>query len=151
MPMTILWALEHLNEGDAWSMKETLTIHLVLYGLQLPNLMKPWSSNVMITDTCSDCKIKSRDRLHEHRRKLYHELGANPAFENPELAVAFNSGLSQESAGTWPDTIKFLVGRKLPSIFTAYNCREAESDAKILTRCGARLVSSSDLRICLLA
>ncbi len=28
MPMTILWALEHLNEGDAWTMKETLTIHV---------------------------------------------------------------------------------------------------------------------------
>ncbi|KAK0184854.1 hypothetical protein F5146DRAFT_938103 [Armillaria mellea] len=171
MPMTILWALEHLNEGDAWTIKETLTIHiigayeaevsagqvfeeilhrlprvktlkLVLCGPQLPDLMKPWSSEVMTMDTCSDCKNKSRARLHEHRRELYHELGARSTLQNPDLAVAFNSGLSEESAGTWPETIKFLVERKIPSIFTAYNRHEAEADAKILTRCGAQLVST---------
>ncbi|KAK0451217.1 uncharacterized protein EV420DRAFT_1274421 [Desarmillaria tabescens] len=171
MPMTILWALEHLNEGDAWTTKETLTIHiigayeaevfagqafeeilhrlprvktlkLILCGPQLPNLMKPWSSEVMVMDTCSDCKSKTRARIHEHRRELYHELGVQSTFGNPDLAVAFNSGLSEENAGTWPDTIKFLVKRKIPSIFTAFNRQEAEADAKILIRCGAQLVSS---------
>ncbi|KAG7443809.1 uncharacterized protein BT62DRAFT_901802 [Guyanagaster necrorhizus] len=169
MPMTILWALEHLNEGDAWTTKETLTIHivgayeaevlagqvfeeilhrlpqvktlkLVLCGPQLPNMMKPWSSKVMTMDTCSDCKSKSRARFHEHCRELYHELGAGSHFQNPDLAVAFNSGLSEESADTWPNTIKFLSQRRIPSIFTAYNRHEAEADAKILAYYGARLV-----------
>lgn len=31
-PMTIMWGLERLNEGDAWTKKNTLTIHVSVLG-----------------------------------------------------------------------------------------------------------------------
>ncbi|KAK0436180.1 uncharacterized protein EV420DRAFT_1673514 [Desarmillaria tabescens] len=103
-------AFEEILHG----LPQVKTLKLILCGPQLLNLMKLWSSEVMVMDTCSDCRSKSHAHIHEHHHKLYHELGVQSALENSDLAVAFNSGLSKENAGTWPDMIKFLVKRKVP-------------------------------------
>jgi len=60
----------------------------------------------------------------------------------PDLAVAFNSGSSQESVASWRETINLLVKREIPTVFTAYNREEAENEAKILMDAGAKLVTS---------
>lgn len=35
MPMTILWALEHLHDSNDWTKKETLVIHVRIFGFFL--------------------------------------------------------------------------------------------------------------------
>ena len=46
------------------------------------------------------------------------ELGN--AYERPDLAIAFNSGCgySLEVATSWAATIRLLVERKIPTVFT---------------------------------
>jgi splicing suppressor protein 51 len=39
-------------------------------------------------------------------------------FTKPDLAIAFNSGCSQEAVSSWKETIAFLMQNNIPSIFT---------------------------------
>ncbi|KAF9022153.1 hypothetical protein BDZ89DRAFT_1070891 [Hymenopellis radicata] len=170
-PMTILRGLELLHNDDAWTKKETLTIHiigayqaevlvghvfeevlhrvpgiktlkLVLTGPQLPELVRPFSTASMSLDVCPKCKKAGRTRIQVMRRELYHELKNE---DKPDLAVAFNTGLSEESPETWPETIKVLVDRKIPSVFTSYNREEAVAEGKILAKHGATLIKDGDM------
>ncbi|KAG6852908.1 hypothetical protein C0991_008251 [Blastosporella zonata] len=172
MPMTILWALEHLNTDDAWTRKDTLTIHvlgafdveinhanifeeilhrlpevktlrLVLCG---PELAKLASSSELKKEfdmeTCPTCAARKRKRIQRLYAQTYHEyakaMGSN--FAKPDLAVAFNSGSSQEATAPWKETMSFLVKTRIPSVFTAYNRDEAEAEATLLQSAGAKLV-----------
>lgn len=36
----------------------------------------------------------------------------------PDLAVAFNTGASQEYSDSWRETMEVLVDREVPSVFT---------------------------------
>lgn len=39
-------------------------------------------------------------------------------FVKPDLAVAFNSGCSQEDVQSWKETLVVLAKRKIPTVFT---------------------------------
>ncbi|KAK6971954.1 MYND-type domain-containing protein [Favolaschia claudopus] len=170
MPMTILYGLEKMNEGDdGWTKKHTLTVHilgastkeltgamgfeeilhrlpeiktlkLVLCGPEMPGGRIP---QTITMETCPDCTRRGRKRIHEHACDTYHAFVQNKGtkYEKPDLCIAFNSGASQESIQTWPATFKLLVERKVPSLFTAYNREEAEAEAAILRSAGAKLLS----------
>ncbi|KAJ7607994.1 hypothetical protein DFH06DRAFT_1249125, partial [Mycena polygramma] len=169
MPMTILYALEQLNNDDAWTRKHTLTIHmigasekeidgveafeeilhrvpevktlkLVLCGPEMPCGRAPQTITIK---TCSDCTRRGRKRVHEQANDMYHGFvrAKGSKFEAPDLCIAFNSGASEESSHTWPATFKILVDRKIPSVFTSYSRDEAEGEAKMLRAAGAKLIS----------
>ncbi|KAF8060173.1 hypothetical protein FPV67DRAFT_333871 [Lyophyllum atratum] len=104
MPMTILHALETLNKDDAWTRKETLTIHLlgayevevmnaqifeeilhrlpevknlklVLCGPELVKLSSPRERNKEIDmETCPNCTTQRRKRTHQLFTQNYHDL-----------------------------------------------------------------------------
>ncbi|KAJ7844891.1 hypothetical protein B0H14DRAFT_2775756 [Mycena olivaceomarginata] len=170
MAMTILYGLEKLNDDDAWTRKHTLTVHilgatakeitgamvfeeilhrlpeiktlkLVLCGPEMPGGHIP---RTIALDTCPECTRLGRKRIHEHVADTYHGFVQNKGtkFEKPDLCIAFNSGASQESTHTWPATFKFLVERKILSLFTAYNREEAEAEATLLRAAGATLHSA---------
>ncbi|KAF9468454.1 hypothetical protein BDZ94DRAFT_1246823 [Collybia nuda] len=173
MSMTILWALENLNQDDAWTRQDTLTIHILgAYQIEIMNaqtfeeilhrlpevktlkfvLCGPELTHIGITsqnrgrivgmETCSNCKTSGRKRLHQHFNMEYHTYATSLGhkFIKPDLAVAFNSGCSQEAVSSWKDTISFLVKNKITSVFTAYNREEAEEEAQIMRQAGAKLV-----------
>ncbi|KAJ7036702.1 hypothetical protein C8F04DRAFT_1094133 [Mycena alexandri] len=168
MPMSILYALEKLNDDDAWTKKHTLTIHilggtmteitaapmleeilhrlsevktlkLVLCGPEMEGNHIP---RLIPLETCPDCTRLGRKRIHEHVSDTYHGYVKNKGtkFEKPDLCIAFNSGASQASMHSWPATFKILVDRKIPSLFTAYNREEAEGEAALLRKAGATLL-----------
>ncbi|KAJ6451663.1 hypothetical protein C8R47DRAFT_1061840 [Mycena vitilis] len=169
MPMTILYALEQLNNDDAWTRKHTLTIHiigatknetdaveafeeilhrlpevktlkLVLCGPEMPCGRAPQTKTIQ---TCSDCSQRGRKRVNEQANDMYHGFvrAKGSKFEAPDLCIAFNSGASQESSHTWPATFKILVDRRIPSVFTSYSRDEAEGESKMLRAAGAKLIS----------
>ncbi|KAG6906835.1 hypothetical protein DXG01_011768 [Tephrocybe rancida] len=172
MPMTILWALEHLNTDNEWTRKETLVIHvlgayeaeinhanifeeilhrlpevktlrLVLCGPELARLASPRELQQMFDmDTCPNCTSRKRKRIQRLYAQTYHEYvkTMGSAYAQPDLAVAFNSGSSQEATTSWKETMSLLVKKKIPSVFTAYNREEAEAEAKLLRAAGANLV-----------
>ncbi|KAJ7447651.1 hypothetical protein FB451DRAFT_1054349 [Mycena latifolia] len=108
---------------------EIKTLKLLLCGPEVPGLRIP---KVIPTETCPSLACS---------RSTYHSYVQNQGtkFEKPDLCIAFNSGASQESH-TWPATLKVLVERKIPSVFTAYNREEAEGEAALLRAAGARLL-----------
>ncbi|KAJ7225071.1 hypothetical protein B0H12DRAFT_1060134 [Mycena haematopus] len=170
MPMTILYGLEKLTDGDAWTRKHTLTIHilgadtreiigamvfeeilhrlpavktlkLVLCGPEMPGGHIP---RTIALETCPECTRLGRKRIHEHVDDTYHGFLQNKGtkFEKPDLCIAFNSGSSQESMHTWPATFKLLIDRKIPALFPAFNREEAEAEAALLRAAGAKLHSA---------
>ncbi|KAG6826085.1 hypothetical protein H0H92_001167 [Tricholoma furcatifolium] len=172
MPMTILWALEHLNQDDAWTRKKELSIHMIgayevevsharvfeeilhrlpavetlrlfLCGPELNRLASPGELRQEFDmETCPNCASRRRKRIQTLSIRPYHEhanaLGSR--FTKPDLAVALNSGCSQDDISSWKPTISFLIENHIPSVFTAYNSEEAKAEAQILQSLGATLV-----------
>ncbi|KAG5643863.1 hypothetical protein DXG03_009547 [Asterophora parasitica] len=174
MPMTILWALEHLNDDESWTRKNTLTIHLlgayeievmnaqtfeeilhrlpdvnnlklVLCGPELVNITSARERNQEINmETCPNCSRDRRKRVHQLFPQPYHDMarGQGNKFVKPDLAIAFNSGSSQQAVESWKETIAFLSKNEIPTVFTAYNREEAEVEAQLLKLAGRHLVPS---------
>ncbi|KAJ7239505.1 hypothetical protein C8J57DRAFT_1245938 [Mycena rebaudengoi] len=197
MPMTILYGLSKLNEDNAWTRKQTLTVHVRIFpsrmdirkseGPQvlganirevscrlifeeilhrLPEVNKLEVRIVLIDGNInqfansSSCVVpRYRVAIHSIMKyaqlvlttvmllettdricSTYHDFVRKQGdqFETPDLCIAFNSGATQGHVGyTWQKSIKFLVERKLPSLFTAYDREEAEGDAAMLRAAGA--------------
>ncbi|KAJ7473006.1 hypothetical protein B0H11DRAFT_2282779 [Mycena galericulata] len=163
MPMTILYGLEKLNDDDGWTRKHTLTIHILgadirevscggvfeeilhrtpeVKTLKLimcgPDVPRRESFNHEI---CHDCMALGRSYVLEYAADRYHDFVKKQGneFEKPDLCIAFHSGAALPGY-TWPTTVKLLVERKLPSLFTEYNRLEAEEDAAMLCDGGAAL------------
>ncbi|KAJ7730437.1 hypothetical protein B0H16DRAFT_1469602 [Mycena metata] len=57
----------------------------------------------------------------------------------PDVCVAFNSGAAQTSQKSWSATLKVLVDRKIPILFTALYRAEAEGEAVLLQAAGTTL------------
>ena len=58
--------------------------------------------------------------------RTYHDfiLSQGSSYVKPDLAVAFNSGCSQEETISWKKTIASLVEHAIPSVFTvSHNVR----------------------------
>ncbi|KAJ7911334.1 hypothetical protein B0H13DRAFT_2328417 [Mycena leptocephala] len=161
MSMTILYALQELNDTDAWTRSETLVVgsyemevcqadvfeelhrlpqvkHLKIMfcgpELMAPNIVQL----VQVTKTfgANQCCVGS-----SYDTRFYHDFVVRQGsrFKNPDLAIAFNSGASEESMATWPATFNCLVTRKIPAVFTAYNRTEADQEATLLRKGGATL------------
>ncbi|KZV73819.1 hypothetical protein PENSPDRAFT_742311 [Peniophora sp. CONT] len=176
MPMSILYALENLNPDDAWTKKSALTVHVLgptfdreLAGAmafeellhQLPNVktleitfcgpeMPGGSSDRWLEmETCPKCRRSNRRRKQRIIQRAYHDYArrAGSAFQKPDLAVAFNSGCSQEEVDSWTPTIKFLVDAHIPTVFTAFNREEGQAEAKLFADLGAALVPTLGPRV----
>ncbi|KAJ7615759.1 hypothetical protein DFH06DRAFT_1107996 [Mycena polygramma] len=147
MAMTILYGLEKLNDDDGWTRNHTLTIHVIGAGLfeilkcgpDMPR--RDLAQRIFNPETCSLCTQRGRKRVTEHGFDTYHEFVAKKGneFEKPDLCIAFNSGASQASQHTWPPTLKLLVDRKIPTVFTVRFNGEAECEAALLRAAGAKL------------
>ncbi|KAL0576985.1 hypothetical protein V5O48_004995 [Marasmius crinis-equi] len=166
MPMTMLYALQHLNDDEEWTRKPELTIHVlgasgrkeVAAGIvfeemlhRLPELEHlrsyalfapaPPNFKPEYMDTCQECSSRKRARTHELHAMLYHEyvemMGAQ--YVEPDLAIAFNTGVTFYD-DDWKETIDLLVRRKIPSAFTAFNEEEARGEAELLKEAGATLI-----------
>ncbi|KAJ6467949.1 hypothetical protein C8R47DRAFT_1325878 [Mycena vitilis] len=162
--MTILYGLEKLNDDDGWTRKHTLTLHIIgaeraeiNCGLVLEEILHRCPEVKILklvlcgpllpkneffdSETCSACTQRGRKRIHEHAHETYHEFVAKKGskFEKPDLCIAFNSSASEDSEHTWPPTMKVLVERKIPTLFTSFTRGEAEGEAAMLHAAGARL------------
>ncbi|TRM60622.1 hypothetical protein BD626DRAFT_504669 [Schizophyllum amplum] len=113
------------------------TLQIIFCGPDIP----PNSENWMEMETCPRCRRAGRKRRQRLYSRTYHEyaLRLGSAYEVPDLAVAFNSGCSQEARDSWAGTIKHLVQRKVPTIFTAFNREEGEAEGKLFANAGATL------------
>ncbi|KAJ6460455.1 hypothetical protein C8R47DRAFT_993993, partial [Mycena vitilis] len=164
VPMTVLYALEVLNENLDWVEKNTLTIHVIgakpkeFYNAicfenllhRLPKVKSVRASlhsrraSMSLTEfrLRSDCECRGRKRFNEyygvHYETLPLRLGVR--YTAPDLAIALNSGAAAESRDDWKRTIAFLVASGIPSVFTSYTHSDAVADNALLVAAGAKLV-----------
>ncbi|KAF8881407.1 hypothetical protein CPB84DRAFT_1735211 [Gymnopilus junonius] len=133
------------------------TLKLTFIGPDLKFLTGP---NPTVTEmkTCSQCSCFDRRMIHDHHPKYpfnlsfpscppipssrtYHEFIAEQGnrFIKPDLAIAFDSVCCKGHIASWTHTYQAMFQRKIPSIFTAYNKEEAETEAVLFSGVGINL------------
>ncbi|KAJ6540948.1 hypothetical protein B0H10DRAFT_1970946 [Mycena sp. CBHHK59/15] len=161
--VTVLCALEQLNTNTALTTKSSLTIHMLgslpdfdpsiayMYeailhrvpGVQILNLglFHP------LQELAQNCYPKGWTIFHHYVTKDYEDYvrSEGAAFEPPDLCIATNSFIATNDPARWRSTIKMLVARGIPSVFTVYERRIAERDLVLLRESGANLVPSLSL------
>ncbi|KXZ54279.1 hypothetical protein GPECTOR_5g367 [Gonium pectorale] len=66
--------------------------------------------------------------------------GARPAaWRRPDLAVAFNSGMSESDQKLWAPALEALIRHAVPVVFTSYNDQEAAADAGVWRAAGGQV------------
>ncbi|KAJ6492404.1 hypothetical protein C8R47DRAFT_1120602 [Mycena vitilis] len=169
---TILYALEHLNDGTAWTEKTLLTINvLVSSPLDLsessyvyetilhraPKVKKvnfyfflpmalPIVSQAWASETCSECTGTGREIFnHLVTTKTFESFVYNEdeLFVQPDLFIATGTtAIAQHDPAAWRRTIALLVSRRIPSVFTVFTRGSAEREQAVMRECGAELVPS---------
>ncbi|KAJ6611612.1 hypothetical protein B0H10DRAFT_1809221, partial [Mycena sp. CBHHK59/15] len=155
MPMTILYALSKLSNGDGWTRKQTLMVHIVGASSREFSCGRVFEEILHRTPQVKTLKIimcgpEAPDRnsldveicrhcLYRADHDFLRKQGSD--FKHPDLCIGFNSGANHSAAlgYTWPATFKLLVERKIPSLITAYSREDAEKDAALLCTAGAAL------------
>lgn len=89
---------------------------------------------ILLTFTLSACQGGDRKRVQSFSPRFYHDyvkhLGDD--YQVPDLAIAFNSGASEEESQPWHETIKLLVEKKVPTAFTV---SVGQVTLRVLTDC----------------
>ncbi|KAF5329761.1 hypothetical protein D9619_009283 [Psilocybe cf. subviscida] len=120
---------------------EVKTLNLTFIGPELSAVTGAQSITTPM-ETCPNCSRKGRKRAHQYHAKTYDVFvrTEGTGFTNPDLAVAFNSGCSEEVPWQWKETLKLLVDRHIPTVFTSYNHDEAQAESRLLESAGATLI-----------
>ncbi|KAF8212850.1 hypothetical protein K438DRAFT_1751270 [Mycena galopus ATCC 62051] len=147
MPMTMLYGLSKLNEDDTWTRKQTLTVHVIGANIREVScgpvfeeiLHRLPEVNTLDLILCGP-KVPIRDSFDHEICSMYHDFVRKQGnqYETPDLRIAFNSGAAQVG-DTCRTSVKVLAERKLPSLLTAYDRKEAEGDAAMLRAAGVAL------------
>ncbi|GIL69959.1 hypothetical protein Vretifemale_797, partial [Volvox reticuliferus] len=58
------------------------------------------------------------------------------AWRPPDIAVAFNSGISEHDQKLWVPALEVLIRHRVPVVFTSYNDVEAAADAAVWRAAG---------------
>ncbi|GFR47608.1 hypothetical protein Agub_g9344 [Astrephomene gubernaculifera] len=66
-------------------------------------------------------------------------LGRECPWRKPDLAIAFNSGMSESDKQLWAPALEVLVRQGVPVVFTSYNGEEAAADAAAWRAAGGRV------------
>jgi splicing suppressor protein 51 len=170
IPLTILAALErlfpdlsirtsinlHLIGADSWELERLMVfeeilhllpslkkLHLTLIGLAIPE--KSVSEDVLMLGCCLSCSSRDRTRSVFLFRGPYHDFVNTKHYEQPDLAVAFNTGFSQEAREDWIPTISHLSNTQHPTLFTTYNKEEMREETTIFSRIGAKFVHEGEI------
>ncbi|KAJ7710288.1 hypothetical protein B0H16DRAFT_1480689 [Mycena metata] len=94
------------------------------------------------TKGCLTVKCAKNSPRKTRSRKCVYEFSVETKgkpSEWPDVCVAFNSGAAQTSQESWSATLKVLVDRKIPILFTALYRAEAEGEAVLLQAAGTTL------------
>lgn len=170
IPLTILAALEkifpnitertslkiHLIGVDPWELERMMVfeeilhllptlkhLHLTLVGLDIPK--EAVSEDVLILKCCPPCTSMNRQRSISLFRSPYHDFITTKYYELPELAIAFQSGFSQEARESWMPTIRHLATAQHHTLFTTYNKEEMREECAIFRTLGAEFVQEGEV------
>jgi splicing suppressor protein 51 len=119
-------------------------LHCVFVGLEMPRPMLNADASAndgkIGLDSCAACTTAGRKRSMSMHKTSYHSFSSLASYSAPDLAVAFNTGHSQEDVSSWSPTIRLLSHAKFPTVFTTFNRKEMEEETAILAGLGVRFL-----------
>lgn len=175
LPLTILAALEELFPDLTTrqtlnihlvgaSSKETLhfpvfeeilhhlpalkELNISAIGFELPqNLVDQHTQHgkPVVIDCCDDCAPKGRTQSLTLWKGAYHDFAVSNRYEKPDLAVAFQSGFSQNDRLEWAPTIKYLAQAPHPTMFTTYTELEMKEETAIFRTLGVKFLKAPEI------
>lgn len=87
---------------------------------------------------CEDCCKRDRRIVYEMYGKCYHEFVSSTHYSVPDVIIAYNCGLHENSgqaADKWSNSLPLLVQHQhVPFVFTSYTAQEAKLDLAVLER-----------------
>ncbi len=92
-------------------------------------------------ESCPDCRGRGRTRLQAFYEMAYHDYFASDEFVNPDLVVAFNTGMFEEYTESWKQSLEVMMTLDVPCLFTSYNRHEGEEDMNVLREVNARTLT----------
>ncbi|KAG9296580.1 hypothetical protein G9A89_015172 [Geosiphon pyriformis] len=163
-PLTILAALEKFYTRDQINSFDELIIHIIgagqyeimslmafeelmhvlpnirilslaLIGFELPNI----SSRISM-GCCPRCTKAKRKRISSIHPTSYHQYAESLDYCAPHLAVGFNTGLYEDDTQHWEPTVRSLLQKNIPCVFTSYSKEEAKQDLQTLKDWGAKII-----------
>ncbi|KAJ6542138.1 hypothetical protein DFH09DRAFT_1322490 [Mycena vulgaris] len=154
MVMTILYGLEKLNDGDGWTRKHTLTVHIiganeteVSYAAHPAGFEEILHSSSRSKDSeAGPCAVQIY--LEASCRKRPSNVKPAPILRSSVVSVSASSPSSNTYhsfvalTDQWLPTLKLLVEHKIPTVFTSLDREEAEGEAALLRTAGATLHSA---------
>ncbi|KAJ6457849.1 hypothetical protein C8R47DRAFT_1163865 [Mycena vitilis] len=98
-------------------------------------------------DACSACRPMGGTIFYHYATKNYEDYvrSEGASFEPPDLAIGTNCFFTTTEPELWRRTIKLLVARHIPSVFTAYDRRSAARDLDLMRESGANPIPSLTL------
>ncbi|KAL0571918.1 hypothetical protein V5O48_010049 [Marasmius crinis-equi] len=168
LPLTVLEALEDIYGTEAVGKRTKLCVHVVgaasremtaksmLEELlhQLPKLKTVEAvfvgPEVQIPPpgiyeppnlACPSCIRDGRQRIYSYENILYHDYVRSSkakARTTPDIIVALNTGMSEMEMDSWKKTMKVILDKNVPGVFTCYSKLEGEMEVDMLTKMGAK-------------
>lgn len=118
--------------------KDLKKLHFILVG---PELDQSISVKNIDSEICMKCKEKEVRATCTYYSKMYHDI--LDELDQPDLVVAFNSGLHAYDENCWGKSISFLTKYYgVPLLLTAYTSKELQCDVDIVLK-----NSSKELKI----
>jgi splicing suppressor protein 51 len=118
-------------------------LHLTFIGLEIPE--EAVSGDVLMLECCPSCSSGDRTRSIFLFRGPYHDFVGTKHYDQPDLAVAFHSGFSQEASEDWMPTICHIANTQHATLFTTYNKEEMREETLIFSRIGATFVQEGEI------
>ncbi|KAJ7074689.1 hypothetical protein C8F01DRAFT_1274259 [Mycena amicta] len=164
IPLTVLGALEKVfsdsnREGASQGMAEellhylpnlrTVTVAYIGPGLERDIFETEVGEHDSRNLACEDCASRGRRRFAIRRRLTYHEFAETEAYRaNPaDLVAGFNTGMGEVEKELWTPSIRLVLQRGVPALFTSYSQTEALHDMFFLIRLRAKFVATMEKNV----
>jgi len=122
-------------------------LKLTFVGFEIPKqtVAEMGINRTFSAQCCPDCTTRGRTRILSLWQGAYHDFLRSNMFEKPDLAVAFQTGFSQESRAEWLPTIEYLSHAHHPTLLTCYNEIEMREETSMLRALGANFIQTGEL------
>ncbi|KAF7305519.1 MYND-type domain-containing protein [Mycena chlorophos] len=89
-----------------------------------------------------ECRPQGRKRVSIRRTMTYHGFAQTPTFRAnpPDLVAGFNTGMGEVDTVSWRKSLRIVLDRNVPAVFTAYSMGEGRDDIRLLRSMDAHFI-----------
>nr|GAT51356.1 predicted protein [Mycena chlorophos] len=89
-----------------------------------------------------ECLPQGRRRFSIRRTMTYHAFTQTSTFRvnPPDLVAGFNTGMGEVDTVSWRNSLRVVLDRNVPAVFTAYSMMEGRDDTRLLRSMDAHFI-----------